>query len=510
MSHPNDARDDGGGSGLDLGTLARRENATIEFRRSGKRHWWIPIVVLAALTAALARPLMEALGPRIPVRIVRPVRAEKHALPSAGAALLSTSGFVEPEPAPLRITALAPGVIREVLVQPGDAVAVDQVVARLVDDEARLARDRAVANLAGAEADRKDAAARASAARAAFDANLEWTAAIESATADLAEAVADEAAADAAIAVASGTLAAADAELELDRKLASQAGTGSIELRIAEAERARALAAIDAATATRAAAVAATARARAVLTRVTAGAKLRLAEVEHVATTRAAEERANANIAAARVELDAATLVLTRMEVRAPAAGIVYEHGAAQGDRVGDPESPPLFALFAADQVRVRADVPQQDAFKITLGMRARITLDGSDLTLDGEVVRHLPYADLTKSTIPVHVKPATTDVRLVPDLLVRVQFLAPHDADADAAVGGAVVIPRSALRDERTVFVVDAEDRARTRAITPIGRVGDDAITVGEGLNVADRVVTDPPPSLGDGDRVDAASGGP
>jgi multidrug efflux pump subunit AcrA (membrane-fusion protein) len=85
--------------------------------------------------------------------------------------LFSAIGFIEPRPTPIEVTALAEGVVEELLVLPGQSVQKGQVVARLIDKDARLAVEAAEQELAErrlrvdlAEADLSDANAQLRAA----------------------------------------------------------------------------------------------------------------------------------------------------------------------------------------------------------------------------------------------------------------------------------------------------------------------------------------------------------
>src|SRR6185295_2795561 len=62
------------------------------------------------------------------------------------------AGKVDVEGGLVDVAARQPGIVREVMVQEGDEVRRDQVLARLDDEEARLARGRAAANLQQAQA----------------------------------------------------------------------------------------------------------------------------------------------------------------------------------------------------------------------------------------------------------------------------------------------------------------------------------------------------------------------
>lgn len=62
------------------------------------------------------------------------------------------AGKVDVEGGLVDIAARAPGIVREVLVQEGDAVVKDQILARQDDEDSRLSRDRVAAQLRQAEA----------------------------------------------------------------------------------------------------------------------------------------------------------------------------------------------------------------------------------------------------------------------------------------------------------------------------------------------------------------------
>ncbi len=62
--------------------------------------------------------------------------------------IVQAPGWIEPAPFAITASALTPGVVREVLVLEGDHVTAGQVVARLIDDQAKLALRRAEADMA--------------------------------------------------------------------------------------------------------------------------------------------------------------------------------------------------------------------------------------------------------------------------------------------------------------------------------------------------------------------------
>jgi len=97
--------------------------------------------------------------------------AESRAPASGGlaSALCQAPGWVEADPFPITIPALAEGVISEVLFVEGQRVEAGQVVVKMVEEDARLAVDAAAAELAAAQAELERAQAELEYQRVNYD-----------------------------------------------------------------------------------------------------------------------------------------------------------------------------------------------------------------------------------------------------------------------------------------------------------------------------------------------------
>ncbi|MCE9619228.1 MAG: efflux RND transporter periplasmic adaptor subunit [Planctomycetes bacterium] len=100
---------------------------------------WAPLTVVRA-TPVVIRTATQS----NPTSIMRPGVEPSSA---AQGMVVQAPGWVEPSPFPIAAAALTPGVVREVLVLEGDRIERDQVVARLIDDDARLSLRRAKAEV---------------------------------------------------------------------------------------------------------------------------------------------------------------------------------------------------------------------------------------------------------------------------------------------------------------------------------------------------------------------------
>ncbi len=145
----------------------------------------LPALILTATGATLLFATGSALWPATPVRVV-PVVA-KTGVQAAGKVIVQAPGWVEADPFPAAVSALADGVVAELLVLEGQPVEANQVVARLVADDAQLGLAKAEAALHGAEADLAVVQADLKAAQREWDNPVEQTRKLATSEAELAE-----------------------------------------------------------------------------------------------------------------------------------------------------------------------------------------------------------------------------------------------------------------------------------------------------------------------------------
>ena len=158
--------------------------------RRWKTRVLLPAAMLLAVASLAAWSARDALLPAADVRVV-PVMLRAAGAEAigglAGGVVAQAPGWVEADPYPVYVCALTDGVLEEVLVLEGHPVEANQVVARLVPDDARLAHERAEAQLEQKRAELKLARATAEAGQRDWDNPVERNRAVAAAEADLAE-----------------------------------------------------------------------------------------------------------------------------------------------------------------------------------------------------------------------------------------------------------------------------------------------------------------------------------
>jgi HlyD family secretion protein len=370
---------------------------------------------------------------------------------SAGIMLFQASGWIEPDPLPIKATALVSGVVDEVHVLEGQQVEKGQPLATLIreDYEIALKSARQTHQMRVAEH-----AAHLNAVETA-----RHIISVARADADAAAAVVDE---------------AADRFRRLEKLPAGSVPVGDVISSRSNLQKAKAQLA---------AAHAAVAR-------------------DH-AELRQLESRTdvlNAAANSAAIDIERAELDLTRTRVTAPAAGRVLRLVAVPGQKkmfgMDDPDSATVAILYEPANLQVRVDVALADAAGLQIGQKARIRTNLlPDTVFNGELTRITGEADLQRNTLQAKVRIENPSDQLRPEMLCRVEFL---DTPADDGAGRQVIgslatwVPQAAL-DGDLVWVCDPdENRVRPRGVQAAGDSRDGHIRILDGLRPGEWVVLD------------------
>src|SRR5687767_11248154 len=106
----------------------------------------LPLVLLAGFAGVLAYSFRDALLPATSVTVV-PVVAVRADIEQPESPLFQCAGWVEPRPTPVVVSALEEGVVAELLVIEGQELQAGDVVARLIEADARLRLQQAEAEV---------------------------------------------------------------------------------------------------------------------------------------------------------------------------------------------------------------------------------------------------------------------------------------------------------------------------------------------------------------------------
>jgi HlyD family secretion protein len=216
------------------------------------------------------------------------------------------------------------------------------------------------------------------------------------------------------------------------------------------------------------------------------------AEIDSKKATR---DAAYAQVRVAQATLSAQRAEINRLNVVAPAAGLILARSVEVG-QVVSPGSGALFRLAEGGQMEMRAQLSQQDLALVHTGMPASVTPVGSHAAIAGNVWQVAPVIDPQSRLGEVRITiPYTADVK-------------PGGfAEARIGAGGmtAPLLPQSAvLSDERGnyVYVVNSKHEIERRPIK-IGSVDEGGVTIAEGLSGNEAVVLSAGPFLNPGQKI-------
>jgi RND family efflux transporter MFP subunit len=210
---------------------------------------------------------------------------------------------------------------------------------------------------------------------------------------------------------------------------------------------------------------------------------------------RASRDAANAQVRVAQAQLGAARAEIGRLNVIAPASGLILARSVELGQVVGA-GSPALFRIAEGGAMEMRAQMSQQDLASVRTGMPVAVTPVGSTQPLTGSVWQVAPVID-----------PQTRlgEVRIAIPYSAAIRPGGFAEARISSGTTTAPLLPQSAvLSDQRGnyVYVVNGKNEIVRRDIQ-IGSVDDSGATVIAGLSGQETVVLSAGPFLNPGQKV-------
>ena len=449
---------------------------------------WLRPTIGVYVVPVMPRPVSHAPADPSSIPVTAPLQAaHSPAAENLGQLLVQAPGWIEPAPYATTVAALAEGVIREVLVLEGQSVSAGQLVATMIDDDARLVMRAA------------DAVVR--------QRNI-----------DIDRARAAVATAEAMVAVERAFAAETRDEITRKRELAAAGLVGAgefarLELRLDGQE-----------------------------AKIVAAKRL-------VDETRLTTAQAEAAHALAVVVAEEAALRLSRMQIVSPGDGVVLSRLIGPGSRIsmggtasesagtgtgagaGMPGA--VLRLYSPASLQVRVDVPLADAAKVAVGARAAVTTEAlPDQVFSGTVTRIMQEANIQRNTVQLKVSIDKPSPVLKPEMLTRVKLYpaagssarqtshtdqaartsgsAGAGASAGALDGYLLLAPIAAVFNtaggKGWVWLVDGssgQTLARKREVATEQTAEPDFAAITSGLQISDRLIVDAPADLQDGARI-------
>jgi HlyD family secretion protein len=144
----------------------------------------------------------------------------------------------------------------------------------------------------------------------------------------------------------------------------------------------------------------------------------------------------------ARIDAKRSASMLDKHQIRAPFAGVVIDRSAQPGEMispmsVGGYTRTGICTIVDMDSIEIEVDVNEAFIGRVVPGGAVNAMLDAyPDWTIPASVIAIVPTANREKATVKVRIRFDKKDPRILPDMAVKVNFLA--DAKENGKAKGA------------------------------------------------------------------------
>ena len=217
------------------------------------------------------------------------------------------------------------------------------------------------------------------------------------------------------------------------------------------------------------------------------------------------------NIEVAERGMNVAERNLDDTIIRAPFTGVVTVKAAQPGEMVSPISAGGGFTrtgigtIVDMESLEIQVDVNENFINRVRPAQQATAKLNAyPDWQIPGHVIAVIPTADRSKGTVTVRIALDQKDARILPEMGVRVSFLADSPQEPGSKPAAGVNLPSNALQvsgDTGTVFVVHG-DTVERRAVR-LGAASGDNVTVLSGLAAGESLAVGDFARLKDGVKI-------
>ena len=196
----------------------------------------------------------------------------------------------------------------------------------------------------------------------------------------------------------------------------------------------------------------------------------------------AARDQASARVRVADAQLAETRARNRRLDIRAPAEGLVLTRGVEPGQIISS-GSGQLFRIAMGGQMEMRAQLAEADLAQVGVGVPAEVTPVGATKAFKGQVWQVSPIIDPQN-------RQGIARIALSYDPALRPGGFA--SATISSGASEAPLLPESAVLSDgkgNFVYVIDGANKAERRDVK-VGEVSDRGVAIASGLSGTERVV--------------------
>jgi len=474
----------------------------------------LPGSLLIGFLALIIWVSRDLVFPPKPVTVM-PVIVTQSAVRNAGTPLFQAAGWVEPRPTPIRVAALSPGIIEQLLVVEDQSVKKGEPIALLVRADAELTYKHALANVKLREAELQQMKAILSAALIRLKQPVHRESILRAAEAELAKNNTELKNLPFMLRSANAQLKFAknDYQRRLSAKMAVTQRTIDESLTLLESAKASYEELDNRKDSLLAEHKALKARCVALQKEL----ELLTEETQEYNETTAKVQAAAAQLEHVQITAEEAKLSLDRMTIRAPVAGRIYRLIGHPGSSVGNKltqmvgfDGSTVVTMYRPEMLQIRVDVRFEDIPKVSLRQPVQIKNPALSQAVTGKVLYISSEADIQKNTLQVKVEIEKSSPLLKPEMLVDVTFLAPElkIQNTENNEESHILVPQKLVEQDESgksfVWVVDQSDSiARRQLIETESNSNGPLVEVKQGLNMTSHLISSPTTGLKPGERI-------
>jgi RND family efflux transporter MFP subunit len=202
-------------------------------------------------------------------------------------------------------------------------------------------------------------------------------------------------------------------------------------------------------------------------------------------------------VAQAKSQLEVARKNLADCRLLAPVGGVIGKKMVGAGETALPSQA--VVNILDISTVKVKVAIPEKEISAITANTPTAIQVEAIGAEYQGGRIEKGVEADALTHTYTLSIHVANGDRKLLPGMVAIVQFAAP--AQAHQLTAPVTAVQR---RSDGSLFVwtVDNDSTARRTAVTIGSTLGND-VTIMQGLNEGDRIVTEGYQKLSEGTKV-------
>lgn len=204
-------------------------------------------------------------------------------------------------------------------------------------------------------------------------------------------------------------------------------------------------------------------------------------------------------VAQAKSQLEVAKKNLADCRLTAPVSGMIGQRAVKAGETALPSQA--VVTILDISSVKVKVSIPESEVSGIHASTPTTVSVEAAGIQVNGGRIEKGVVADALTHTYDVRIQVANSDRKLLPGMVASVSFMSEKSQGSSEKSLPVTAVQKAA---DGSLFVwTIANDSTAHRAKVSIGKTNGNNVSVTEGLEVGQRVVTEGYQKLSEGTKV-------